>query len=229
MHKLIFGIFAHPDDEAFGPSGTLLSEVRGGAELHLMTLTAGEKGANPDNLPRLSEVRLAEWRKAGALIGAHTMHHLGHTDGELDNVSMLRASEQIEQIVRDTLASYASPVEIEFMSMDTNGITGHIDHIVASRAAHLVFYKLKEAGLPLTRLRLVCIPREDTGDTPHTGFVFMEPGRLPEEINETVDNRDHLDEVLAIMRCPCTQRNDCEAHIDRLGERVAIDHFIVKE
>ena len=137
MHKLIFGIFAHPDDEAFGPSGTLLSEVRGGAELHLMTLTAGEKGANPDNLPRLSEVRLAEWRKAGALIGAHTMHHLGHTDGELDNVSMLRASEQIEQLVRDTLASHADPVEVEFMSMDTSGITGHIDHIVASRAAHL--------------------------------------------------------------------------------------------
>jgi hypothetical protein len=57
----------------------------------------------------------------------------------------------------------------------------------------------------------------------------MEPGRLPEEINETVDNRNHLDEVLAIMRCHCTQRNDCEAHIDHLGERVAIDHFIVKE
>ena len=32
MNKIIFGIFAHPDDEAFGPSGALLKAVREGAE-----------------------------------------------------------------------------------------------------------------------------------------------------------------------------------------------------
>ena len=37
MKKIIFGIFAHPDDEAFGPSGTLLLETRSGTELHLIT------------------------------------------------------------------------------------------------------------------------------------------------------------------------------------------------
>lgn len=45
MRKILLGIFAHPDDEALGPVGTLLREVRDGAELHLITLTAGQAGA----------------------------------------------------------------------------------------------------------------------------------------------------------------------------------------
>ena len=44
MKRVIFGIFAHPDDEAFGPSGTLLMETKAGTELHLITLTLGEAG-----------------------------------------------------------------------------------------------------------------------------------------------------------------------------------------
>ncbi len=226
--KIIFGIFAHPDDEAFGPSGTLLREVKDGAELHLITLTAGENGANPDGHQDLSAVRLKEWHTAGQLIGATQMHHLSLTDGMLSNITMLAAVQQIEQIIRDTVST-SHDVEIELMSMDTNGITGHIDHIVASRTAHHVFYKLKDEGLSLTRLRLACIPRERTGNTPHYDFVFMEPGRLPEEIDEIIDNREYLDEVYAIMRTHHSQRDDGESHIRHRGDTVAIDYFIVKE
>lgn len=225
--KVIFGIFAHPDDEAFGPAGTMLREVRGGAELHLITLTAGEAGANPDGHEDLAQVRLDEWRDSGRRIGATSMHHLGFADGKLGNNEMIEASEKIERVVREVLDRPGS-VEVEIISMDTNGISGHIDHIVASRAAHYVFYGLKREGLPLSRLRLVCIPRQQTGDQPDLGFVFMEPGRLEPEIDEVVDNRETVDEVYEIMRTHHTQRSDCEAHISRLGERVAIDHFIVK-
>ena len=58
MQKILFGIFAHPDDEAFGPVAALLDEVEKGTELHLITLTGGENGTNPDNLDNLGEVRL---------------------------------------------------------------------------------------------------------------------------------------------------------------------------
>lgn len=228
MKKLLFGIFAHPDDEAFGPSGTMLSEVKQGAELHLFTLTAGEHGSNPDNVPNLREVRLEEWRTSGKLMGARGMTHLGFIDGKLNNHTLVQAAEKIEKIIRQIITSHATPVEADIISTDLNGITGHIDHIVASRAAHQVFYSLKHEGLPLKRLRLVCIPRKHTGDEPDTGFVFMEPGRLPEEIDETIDNRRYLDEVQAIMRAHHTQREDGETHLRERGEQVAIDHFIVK-
>jgi LmbE family N-acetylglucosaminyl deacetylase len=228
MKKLLFGIFAHPDDEAFGPSGTLLRESRNGTELHLITLTAGENGMNPDNHPNLADVRLAEWQSTGKLLGATSMHYLGFTDGTLDNISMLRAVTMIEKVIQDTVDAHDKPLEVELMSMDTTGITGHIDHIVASRAAHHVFYNLKQAGMPLTRLRLVCIPRSQTGDAANYDFVFMEPGRLPREIDETVDNRQYIAEVHAIIRTHHSQRSDGEAHIKKHGDNVAIDFFIHK-
>jgi LmbE family N-acetylglucosaminyl deacetylase len=223
MKKVLFAIFAHPDDEAFGPVGTLLREVKHGTELHLITLTSGQNGQNPDNHDDLGAVRLEEWRAAGALIGAHSMHHLGYVDGSLDNQSILEIVPRIEALIRTIPVN--EPLEIELMSMDTTGITGHIDHIVASRVPHHVFYQLKDAGLPLARLRLACIPRAQTGNAPSYSFVFMEPGRSDQEIDERIDNREYLPEILPIMRTHHTQRGDGEAHIKNHGEQVAIDHF----
>lgn len=229
MTKIVFGIFAHPDDEAFGPASTLLDEAKQGAEVHLVSLTAGENGSNPDDLPDLPDVRLAEWHEAGKLIGAKEMHHLGHIDGELDNMTLIQVADHIEKLITKTIDSHSSDCEVEIISMDTNGISGHIDHIVASYAAHLVFYRLKEKGAPVTQLRLYCIPRQQTGAKPNTKFVFMEPGRLTKEINQTLDHREYLPEVIAIMRCYHTQREDCDHHIEHLGDKVAIDNFIVKQ
>ncbi|MEP6710509.1 MAG: PIG-L family deacetylase [Candidatus Saccharibacteria bacterium] len=227
MKKIIFGIFAHPDDEAFGPSGTLLLETRAGTELHLISLTAGENGTNPDNLPDLGATRLEEWHAAGKLIGATELHYLGFVDGTLSNMAFLEAVKRIEKIVRDVIETQTEDIEVEFMSMDLNGLTGHIDHIVAARAACFVFYKLKRQGLPLTRIRLACLAKEVVSE-PNLDFVFMEPGRTADEISETIDARSVVDEVYAIMRTHHTQRGDGESHITNHGKNVAINNFIVK-
>ncbi len=229
MKKIIFGIFAHPDDEAFGPAGTLLSEVKHGAELHLICFTAGQNGLNPDNIPNLHKVRLKEWDESARRLGAFSKHHLGYVDGKIGNFVMLKAVDQIKKIMREVVNSHVVPVEVEVITMDTNGITGHIDHIAVSRAAHHVFYDLKAEGMPLKRLRVHCLPRAYTGDEPNTDFVFMEPGRLPGEIDEVVDNSQYCKEVIEVMKVHHTQRQDCKTHLDQLGDKVAIDHFIVKK
>lgn len=227
MKKIIFGIFAHPDDEAFGPSGTLLLETHAGSELHLITLTAGENGTNPDNHLDLSAIRLQEWRAAGKLIGASSMHHFGYIDGTLGNIDHIAIAKRLETLVRDTLAEQSEPVEIEFMSLDLNGLTGHIDHIVAGRSACLAFYRLKEAGLPVSRIRLACLTHEQH-PSQNTDFVYMEPGRLKEEVDETVDARVMIDDIYTIMRTHHSQRQDSETHIARNGDNVAINHFIIR-
>lgn len=227
MQKIIFGIFAHPDDEAFGPCGTLLTETAAGSELHIITLTAGDgsKSTNPDNVPNLGDVRTEEWQAAAKLLGATSTHLLGYGDGTLGNDDHLTITDQIETLIHSTVDK-RQDIEIEIMSFDLNGMTGHIDHIVAARSACLAFYRLKQAGLAMKQIRLYCLSREDY-PTIDTGFVFMEVGRPRNDIDQTIDARPLLGKVQEVMRCHHSQRGDAEAQITKLGDRIAVDHFVI--
>jgi len=224
MKKLLFAIFAHPDDESFGPSGTILTESLAGTEVHLISLTAGEAGTNPDNVPDLKAVRLAEWHAAGALMGAHDMHYLGYSDSKLNNSDMLRASQQIIDLVTSIAAQSNTNQVIEFVTSDLNGITGHIDHIVAARAACLAFYRLRESGLNMSQIRLTCIPA-DYLPTHNTDWLYMEPGRPESEIDQIVDAREHNQTIISIMKSHHSQRGDCEAHLKNRGESIGLNYF----
>lgn len=226
MKKLIFGIFAHPDDESFGPSGTLMKEIDAGTDVHLMTLTTGQAGMNPDNHDDLGVVREQEWRRAGELMGVSSQHVLGYEDGHLDNIAMQAAVEQINAIIDQTLAHYDEPLEIEMMSIDTNGISGHIDHIVAGRASCLVFYRRKAEDTRFTRLRLACATIHQL-PTINTGWLYMEPGRRDDEIGEIIDATAYRERIVAVMKAHHTQRSDAETHFERRGDQLGMNPFLV--
>ena len=228
MKKIIFGIFAHPDDEAFGPTGTLLQEVRNGSELHLITFTVGDAGTNPDHVENLGEVREKEWRDAGNRLGASSMHFLGYKDGHLDNQTMIEASNTIMELVLAKIQSAPADTQIEFMSLDLNGYTGHIDHIVAARTACFVFYRLKRQDHRFTRIRLACIP-SSLVPAANTDWIYMEAGRASAEINETIDARSLRDDILHVMNAHFSQRADRDATIKSQGENLGLNYFIVKD
>lgn len=227
MKKVIFGIFAHPDDEAFGPCGTLITEAKSGADVHLVVLTYGDVGQNPDNVPDLASVREQEWREAGAKIGASSLHGLGHPDGHLDNIAMQTISAEIEPRIQAIISGYREPIEVEFISLEPNGLTGHIDHIVAARAASFVFYRLKESDQPLKRILFYC-NNEEKAPVHRTDWIYADKGHPEHEIDETVDARHLRDEITAVMRAHQTQRADYEYYMATHGEQLGLDHFIVK-
>lgn len=227
MKKIIFGIFAHPDDEAFGPSGTLLLEARSGAQIHLITLTNGSAGMNPDNHANLGDIRIEEWRRSGKIIGAKSMNHLGYEDGQLNNRSMIEISSRITEIVRSALSSETSDTTVEFMTLDLNGLTGHIDHIVAARTACFVFYNLKKTDARFNRIRFSCLP-ESLAPSINIDWIFQEPGHPASEINETVDARSYLDDILAVVEAHHSQRSDGGAYIKSRGKNLGLDYFIVR-
>ena len=227
MKKILFGIFAHPDDEAFGPCGTLVKEVDEGTELHLITLTSGESGQNPDNVPDLGTVRDGEWRAAGSLIGATGMHNMQLRDGHLDNITMQSASETIMNLVEETIHSNPEPIEVDFMTFEPNGLTGHIDHIVAARAASFVFHRLKDKELPLGKIRYYCIS-EEKAPAHNTTWIYADKGYGAHEIDEIIDARSFHDKILAVMHAHHTQRTDCEHYLAAAGESLGLDHFIVR-
>jgi LmbE family N-acetylglucosaminyl deacetylase len=113
------------------------------------------------------------------------------------------------------------------MTLDLNGYTGHIDHIVAARAASLAFYRLQQTDARFTRIRYACLP-SSLYPAKNTDWVYMEAGRTPEEIDETVDARALRDDIIAVMKTHHSQRGDAESAIKTQGDNLGLNYFIVK-
>ena len=229
MKKVLFGIFAHPDDEGFGPAGTIIKEVReNSADVHIITLTPGDAGVNPDNYEDLGAARLAEWHEVGRLLGTASQHNLGYRDGYLANHLYHEVAEKITDIITATIDGYTEPIEIDMMAFDMNGLSGHIDHIFASRVACYVFYTRKESDNRFRQIRFMCIPKQYS-PTYNTNWLYMDAGRDDTEYTTVVDAREYRDNIIAVMRAYHSQRDDCEHHLQQRGDNLGIDYFIVQD
>ena len=82
QHRLL-AVFAHPDDESFGPGGTLARYAAECAAVHILIMTDGAAGSvDPhatDAETDLAAVRASELRQAVDVLGA-TLHHLHYRD-----------------------------------------------------------------------------------------------------------------------------------------------------
>lgn len=227
MQKVIFGIFAHPDDEAFGVSPTIIKEIHEhDAKVHLITLTLGQNGENPDHYDDLGTVREKEWRRGGEIMGVTSMTNYGYTDGTLSNNDIEPIAERLTVQVEKVLSDEPT-AEIEFISYDLNGISGHIDHIVAGRTACLVFFQLKKRfPSRMTQIRLRCL-NEMMMPERNVDWLYMEKGRSRQEIDETVDARKYNDQIIEVIRAHHTQRKDGETHIKEAGDKIGLNDFII--
>jgi LmbE family N-acetylglucosaminyl deacetylase len=126
----ILAVFAHPDDEAFGPAGTLARYAQTGHTVRLVTMTRGEAGslgpAGRLTQPELGRLRSEELRcSADALyLSALNICHL--PDGKLAELP----AEQGLTIVRDEIEAFLPDALITFHSA---GISGHPDHRTVAR------------------------------------------------------------------------------------------------
>jgi N-acetylglucosamine malate deacetylase 2 len=82
-HLLV--VFPHPDDEAFGVSGTIATHVQNGTPVTYACLTLGEMGRNMGNPPftnreNLPKIRKEELKAAAAALGIQDLRMLGYRD-----------------------------------------------------------------------------------------------------------------------------------------------------
>lgn len=223
MKKLVFGIFAHPDDEAFLPSGSLIKWAENGAEIHLICATQGENGQNPDNVTGLGSIREQEWRVAGKLIGAHSQTQLNYPDGGLSNNLFHEIASSIMQVIIDTVGEHSSSISIDLVTYETCGITGHLDHIAMSYITTYIYCHLKPK-YSHARLLYACACEAISPNT-DTSFVFMPKGHSHTEIDITEDVHEVLERKKQVIRTHVSQRKDAEAIINRLGSNLAYEHF----
>lgn len=217
MKKILFGIFAHPDDEAFGPSAYLYNEAQNGTKLHLVLLTDGEKGNNPDRLTHLDKARLREWNKSGALIGAADQYALHYPDGSLSNNLYLEIADKILTYINRVIQTSDGQLELEFITYERNGLTGHLDHIAASYITTYVYLTLRNnpaKNVALGRLKYYCLPQCVVPQT-DMHWLYMESGKADAECDEIFDYADLVAKKREIMRAHHSQRDDMEAVISQ--------------
>ena len=158
--KRLMLAFPHPDDESFGPGGTIAKYAREGTEVHYVCATRGEVGTveaeliKPyEHLPadlRLGALRGQELRNAADVLGLAGLHYLGYRDsgmtGSTDNryprafinANPVEATGRLVKLIREI-----KPQVI--VTFDPFGGYGHPDHIFIHHRTHEAFV---EAGDP---------------------------------------------------------------------------------
>jgi bacillithiol biosynthesis deacetylase BshB2 len=83
--RAVLVIFPHPDDEAFGVSGTIATHTKRGTPVTYACLTLGQMGRNMGNPPfanreTLPEIRKQELREAADVLGIQDLRMMGLRD-----------------------------------------------------------------------------------------------------------------------------------------------------
>lgn len=124
--RSVLAVTAHPDDESFGLGAVLDRFQRGGARTSVLCFTRGEAstlGEGP-----LADTRTREARRAAGILGVGRIRIADHPDGELGTVPPAELAGEVRR------ASVADGAE-GLLAFDTDGVTGHRDHVAATTAA----------------------------------------------------------------------------------------------
>ncbi len=123
--KRVVAVFAHPDDETFGPGGTFARCAHEGAEMVLVCGTRGEAGSIGHSRSYGSEllgrIRQAELEAAAEVLGFRRVLILGYGDGRVASVDPERGIVAVLAVLQEV----EPDVVIAF---HPSGISGHPDH-----------------------------------------------------------------------------------------------------
>ncbi len=176
MKKLIaFAIFAHPDDESFGPSGTiaLLSQTH---DVYLLCATKGEAGENSSHKKgTIFDIREKELKKSAEILGIKEVFFLGFKDGELRNNIYHQVADEIQKYVDKLKPSL-------FLTVEPHGVSGHLDHIAISFISTFVYRRSPS----VKEIWYNCIDRLQSMGT-RDYFVYFPPGYKNEDIDKVID------------------------------------------
>jgi bacillithiol biosynthesis deacetylase BshB2 len=106
MERHILVVLPHPDDEAFGLSGTLAKELQNGARVTYACLTLGEMGRNMGNPPfanrvTLPKIRKKELEESCRAIGIQDLRMLGFHDKTIEFEDQDRLDAEIDALLKE--------------------------------------------------------------------------------------------------------------------------------
>jgi N-acetyl-1-D-myo-inositol-2-amino-2-deoxy-alpha-D-glucopyranoside deacetylase/mycothiol S-conjugate amidase len=155
MQKTLLAIFAHPDDESFGPGATLAKYALDGAAVHYLCGTRGEVGTvdaeHLNGFDSIGDMRWAELTAAAKELRLAGIHHLGFRDsgmpGAEDNRHPQALSAQPVDVVAARIAHFIRYLRPQVViTHDPIGGYRHPDHIMLNKATVRAFEMLRDAA-----------------------------------------------------------------------------------
>ena len=150
---VLMGVFAHPDDESFGPGGTLARYAHEGADVHVIIATDGIAGSVADPAAvaehdTLAQVRSAELANAAVALGLTAIWSLPYRDSGMRNTPANQhpdalIQQPVEQVA-DQLLEYMQRLKPDVViTHGPYGGYGHPDHIHVHQAATQAFHRAR--------------------------------------------------------------------------------------
>lgn len=139
----LLAVVAHPDDESFGPGGTLALYATRGVRVHVVCATRGELGSAPPEVMHahasVAEMREAELRCAASQLGLSSLQILGYRDsgmqGSPDNQHpQALAAAPVDEVAARIVRCMRELRPQVVITSDPIGGYGHPDHIAVNRA-----------------------------------------------------------------------------------------------
>jgi len=214
-------VFAHPDDETYGPGGTIARYAMEGVEVTLLMFTCGEAGtigvSKELSRERLCQLRVDELAAACDALGIAEHRMLGTPDRGVADIDPVWA---VEQIVRD-IQKYHPQVLLTFHH---KGVSGHSDHIAVARYLEEAFERV--AGQPGAPSKLY-----GYGITRGLAELYQRPNIVPledGELDAVVEIPDAaMDRKIDAIRAHATQIDFYRSQQEKFDYRneVRPEHF----
>lgn len=216
--KSIVCIFAHPDDEAFGPGGTIALLAKK-YPIYIICVTNGDAEKNSTQDARdLSEVRREELLHSAKILGVKEVIFLGYKDGSLNN--------NLYHEIADNLIKHLKKLKPDtLLTFEPSGVSGHIDHIAVSMITSYVFKKLSF----VKKLMYYCISEKHSGLEGEGYFVYFPPGYKKSQVDEVYDISSVWDNRVAAMKAHSSQKHDGDDILRILEQLPKEEYFLVDE
>src|SRR5215212_5009005 len=201
----ILVVTAHPDDVDFGSAGSVAQWTDAGIEVSYCICTSGEAGGFDRSVPRATmvEIREAEQRAAGKVVGVSDITFLHHPDGRLASTFDLRRD--ISRVIRRVRPQrvVGPTAERNFQRV----YASHPDHLAAGEATLAAVYP--DARNPFAHPELLAEGFEPWA----VGEMYLANADASDVF---VDITETFERKLDALRCHASQMTD----LDGLDARI---------
>lgn len=210
--KTILSIFAHPDDEAFGPAGTI-HKLSKNNTAHLIIVTDGAYARRYRYEPDIAH-RRQELDSSASTIGYTTVTQLPYEDGTLCNNKYHEIANKLDEMI-DAM----NPDII--VTFEPRGLSGHLDHIAVTSIINYLFHK-KPA---VEQIWYFGLPKETMSEQNY--FVFQPPGYARQEFDLIVDINDVWELKKKAIFSHASQQKDQSIIMEKLEKFPKEEHFLI--